>query len=56
MSLEKITYVGDYEDKETLAEIVKSLLDVVSTLSEQLDSLDERFIRIECINKITSSL
>lgn len=51
MSLEKTVYVRDCEDKETLAEIVKSLVKVISTLSEKLDSLDQRFCRIEDINK-----
>lgn len=51
MSLEKNVYVRDYEDKETLTEIVKSLLEVISTLSEKLDGLDQRFSRIEYINK-----
>lgn len=51
MSLEKIVYDKDYEDKETVAETVKSLIEVVSTLSEKLDNLDERFSRFEYINK-----
>lgn len=51
MSSEKIINGKDDEERETLAEIVKSLLKVVSTLSEKLDHLDERFNRIEYISK-----
>lgn len=50
MSLEKIVYDRGYEDKETLVEIVKSLLEEVSALSGKMDSLDERFSRIEYIS------
>ncbi|MBB2143926.1 hypothetical protein GM921_00385 [Pedobacter sp. LMG 31464] len=42
---------GNYGDKETLEEIIKSLIEVVSTLSQKMDRLDEGFNRIEYISK-----
>lgn len=50
MLSEKGAYERSYEDRETLDELLKHILELVSKLSEKLDSLDERFSRIEYIN------
>jgi len=50
------SYRGNYGDKETLEETIKCLIEVVLTLSQKLDRLDERFKRIEYISKKISEI
>lgn len=50
MSSEKVAYKRVYQDKETSAQLLNCLLELVSKLSEKVDSLDERFSRIEYLN------